>query len=927
MFAFLQQMFEQIFEFLLLAKFELMIFALAAGLHHLLFSDRSAAFYPRSVQKKLPDEDSLGPGSEDASKRLLNRLLKHVRPLLRSNTTREPLAEEIKKVLSKQADVPEPQQALAAMIKSLERSVDVELLAAVRSVVGNEPLDMKLAKQLFRCYTSLDLREPYLALFAEVEKQCEAEGKTFPSEIAVTALQLTLSDQNLEAALSKLHLLAWAELDGKLKTSMLRQLAKLAGKQGAVDSLLNVLDASGVAELALECVLFDASQRQDDDTMDKANASADRLGLVLTPASRCCLLVRAATDESMLESYESQFLDVDVLTVHSAAGNALIKAALNLNRDDILTRLLEKCDDNRKAAVVKAHAGHLEHAKRLFNACPEKSAQLHNALLNVALGSGNAEDFDSALDQAAKDGVMNVVTYNTIIKAHLQKGDISSARKVMSEMEAAGSPPNVVTFNELLDAFVNEKDAMWLVFGEMQKLDIKPNKVTCSILLKSLSDRSPPYIVERVMAIVDDMEDRCDEILLGSISEACIRTGRADLLRNKFTGNNVKASSPHAIGSLIRGSGFIKDLRKVWSLWTDMKTRGIQPTGITLGCMVEALVNCGALEQGYRLLREASTDPATKPLVNSVMYGSILKGFCHQGRFDEVWSIYEEMRTETVKLSSSTFNALLDACARSKDLKRVQPLLEEMHKQGLTASKITYSTVLKCYCSENRMTQAFKLFEEMQTSTTLQPDEVSYNILLDGCARYGLFDKGVAIIDSMRAAGVNPSNFTLSVVAKLCIRSNRCMKAFAFVSSLSEEFGITLNVHVYNNLIQASVQQNDLNAALETLATMLAAKVSPDVRTYTLLLDRCKMQYKTQACLEIFKSAAGLSGGHSKLKSFGMLAALRKGALEFPTAKLTEIVTFICTDKTLVQDILNLGVSLPQKVVLSITGGDRRKKY
>ena len=39
---------------------------------------------------------------------------------------------------------------------------------------------------------------------------------------------------------------------------------------------------------------------------------------------------------------------------------------------------------------------------------------------------------------------------------------------------------------------------------------------------------------------------------------------------------------------LNRGFFFFQDLDGVWATWNDMKLRGVQPTRITLGCMVEA---------------------------------------------------------------------------------------------------------------------------------------------------------------------------------------------------------------------------------------------------------------------------------------------------------------------------------------------------
>ena len=118
-----------------------------------------------------------------------------------------------------------------------------------------------------------------------------------------------------------------------------------------------------------------------------------------------------------------------------------------------------------------------------------------------------------------------------------------------------------------------------------------------------------------------------------------------------------------------------------------------------------------------------------------------------------------------VEFSTTTYNALLDVCARSGQIARAEPLLKQMADQGLAPSVITYSTVIKAYCASNQLEQAFKLFEagvfsrkitkvqsgyswfqEMKRHTDLDPDEVTFNTLLDGCARYGLYDRGCEVL-------------------------------------------------------------------------------------------------------------------------------------------------------------------------------------
>ncbi|CAL1160044.1 unnamed protein product [Cladocopium goreaui] len=244
----------------------------------------------------------------------------------------------------------------------------------------------------------------------------------------------------------------------------------------------------------------------------------------------------------------------------------------------------------------------------------------------------------------------------------------------------------------------------------------------------------------------------------------------------------VSVRSAHTVGSIIRAYG--ADQVRLEITYGKHLAKNVIPSRITLGCMVEALASNNDPEGAYDIIQQALAEPQTKGLVNAVTYSSVLKSFNHQKSFHRVWDVYDEMIRGKVEFSVTTYNALLDVCARSGEISRAEPLLKEMAVQGITPNIITYGTVIKAYCSANRLDQAFAVFSDMQANTDLHPDEVTYNTLLDGCARYGSFDRGLEVMADMKKAKVPPSNYTLSVIAKLANRSKKPKLAFQMVEEL-----------------------------------------------------------------------------------------------------------------------------------------------
>merc|ERR1719343_586278 len=142
------------------------------------------------------------------------------------------------------------------------------------------------------------------------------------------------------------------------------------------------------------------------------------------------------------------------------------------------------------------------------------------------------------------------MTHNILIKAFLQRNDFRRARKAIDTMRACGLTPNCVAFNEMLDAMIKNGDSLrktWCLVDEMQANGVHPNHVTASIILKIVQPRLRTADLERAMAIVESINDEMDEVLLGSLLEACIRVNREDLLvrhlRRQRDGKRVQISS------------------------------------------------------------------------------------------------------------------------------------------------------------------------------------------------------------------------------------------------------------------------------------------------------------------------------------------------------------------------------------------------
>merc|ERR1719456_1186581 len=385
-----------------------------------------------------------------------------------------------------------------------------------------------------------------------------------------------------------------------------------------------------------------------------------------------------------------------------------------------------------------------------------------------------------------------------------------------------------------------------------------PNQVTCSILLKNLNSRSAEADIENVMDLISSIDEPMDEVLMSSVVEACVRIGKADLLSSQL--KQLQDSSPivingsHTYGSLIKAYGHSRNIDGSWRCWKEMRSRHIKPTSITLGCMIEAIVSNGDPEGAFELIHQMQEDEQCRGVLNSVIYCSVLKGFTREKKIDRVWAVYEEMRKLKIELSTVTYNTLIDACARCGRMESLPKILEDMKVQHVKPNVITYSTMLKGHCQSGDMQTAFLILEQMRKDAHLKPDEIMYNSLLDGCAQSNLVDEGMRLLDEMQKEGVQPSNFTLSILVKLMSRARKLDAAFSIVEQITKRYNFRPNVHVYTNLIQACVSSAQLSKGMKILEQMIQERIVPDGRTYSILI-------RSSLTKSMFEQAVGLMNG------------------------------------------------------------------
>merc|ERR1719456_88994 len=154
----------------------------------------------------------------------------------------------------------------------------------------------------------------------------------------------------------------------------------------------------------------------------------------------------------------------------------------------------------------------------------------------------------------------------------------------------------------------------------------------------------------------------------------------------------------------------------------------------------------------------------------------------------------------------------------------------------------------------------FAVYAEMR-ERGITVNTVTFNTLLDACARSGCMDRAPDLMSEMRTAGVTPDKITFSALAKGHCFSGDVDAAFAVLAEMRKEGNFQPDEVFYNSLLDGCAKEHRLQEALDLFATMRSEGVKPSnftLCTLVKLLGRARRLPQAFGIMEELCSTGGL---------------------------------------------------------------------
>lgn len=479
------------------------------------------------------------------------------------------------------------------------------------------------------------------------------------------------------------------------------------------------------------------------------------------------------------------------------------------------------------------HEGQLHAAIRSLLRMDNPQIVSWRQLLDLATRHQDLTSLRTAMRQHLETN--NVVAmYSNAIHASLHRKRVDDACTFLDDMMDAGVVPTVGTFNAVLIQVVDcgvRKRKAWRICDDMMRFGVAPNHVTGSSMLKMLGTEASEADIKRSMDFIYSIGNFAHEGLASSALDCLTRAGAtsavSDVLQKLRSNEAFKPTLPTTFTAILKAYHFVSDIQGLRQCWENLRADGCRINGVTVGCMVEALVCEGEVDGAYKLICELRASDDVDSLFTAVVFGSILKGYGRQHRMAEVWDVFQEMVSYNIKPEISTMNTMIDACVRNKEMRRLPELLEIMRHYDLSPDLITYSIMIKGHCQCGNVHLAIAIFRQMKQSTVMRCDRVIYGTLLDGCLTANLTDESEFILQEMTHHGFELPAVTLVRMVRMYGRARQIGKAFDLVAKLTS----TPPASVLVALINVSIAGKDVPRAMIAFEQTRRQALIIDVKT------------------------------------------------------------------------------------------------
>ena len=93
---------------------------------------------------------------------------------------------------------------------------------------------------------------------------------------------------------------------------------------------------------------------------------------------------------------------------------------------------------------------------------------------------------------------------------------------------------------------------------------------------------------------------------------------------------------------------------------------------------------------------------------------------------------------------------------RVRQVERAVEIFKTMREEGCQMNTVLYTTLIKGFARAGQVDQAVQIYEEMRKERSMQPDVITFSILIKANCDVGRLEEALKMLLAMKEAGLKP---------------------------------------------------------------------------------------------------------------------------------------------------------------------------
>ncbi|PAN26434.1 hypothetical protein PAHAL_5G012200 [Panicum hallii] len=520
-----------------------------------------------------------------------------------------------------------------------------------------------------------------------------------------------------------------------------------------------------------------------------------------------------------------------IARAHPAASlflrNSLLAAYCRLGGPLPAARLLDEMPRRNSVSfnlLIDAYsrAGHADHSLETFaraRAAGVKADRFtYAAALAACSRAGDVRTGKVVHALAILEGLANgVFLSNSLISMYARCGEMDHARRVFDIADEHDD----VSWNSMLSGYVRAgaHEEMLKVFTLICRHGMGWNSFALGSLIKCFSSgvHIAGYTAEAIHGCV---------VKAGLDTDVFLASAMVNMYAKKGTLSNAVAlfklvQDPNVIVFNAMIAGFCRDeagvgkevTREAMNLYSELLSRGMQPTEFTFSCVLRACnlagefefgkqihgqlikhslqgddyigsalidlySNSGCMEDGYRCLRS----PYRQDIVT---WTSMISGFVQNELFEKALRLFQEFLCYGLKPDLFTISSVMNACASLAVARTGEQIQCLATKSGFNRFTVMGNSCIHMYARSGDVDAATLRFQEMESR-----DVVSWSALISSHAQHGCARDALHVFNEMMDAKVIPNEITFLGVLTACSHGGLVDEGLRYYDIMNKEYGL-----------------------------------------------------------------------------------------------------------------------------------------